>query len=118
MHFRANPYFDHNVLTKSYRYNDDDDIIAIETTKIEWKENKNPTKVSKKKKAKKGKKSTGEVVWEDVDSFFNIFKDPLPEDDHYLTEAKDEAEFFREDLIPNSMEYYLDIMGDGEDFVY
>jgi hypothetical protein len=46
-----------------------------------------------------------------------MFSDPVPDDDHYLTEAKDEAEFFREDLIPNSMEYYLDIMGDGENYV-
>jgi len=29
---------------------------------------------------------------------------------------KQEADFFREDLVPNSMEYYLDIMGHDEDF--
>jgi len=28
----------------------------------------------------------------------------------YLTETKEEAEFLREDLVPNSMEYYLNIM--------
>ena len=76
--------------------------------------------MSKKPKKKKGKKSTGgddKVIWEDVDSFFNTFKSPEKNDEGFLTEAKDEAEFYREDLIPNSMEYYLDIMG-GDDYVY
>jgi len=37
--------------------------------------------------------------------------------DTYLTEAKDEAEFLRQDLVPNSMEYYLNIT-EIEEYVF
>ncbi len=115
--FRTNPYFDHQELVKGYKYNDDEEVVEIESTEIEWKEiSKNPTKSAKKKKKNKGRKTKSEADYLDVESFFNAFKSTKT-DDIILAEAKDEADFLREDLIPNSMEYYLDIMGDDEDYV-
>lgn len=76
----------------------------------------NPTtKLIKKKKKKGGKPVVDKTeTWEDVESFFSIFKS-IKDDIDELDYSKQEAEFFREDLIPNSMEYYLDIMGDDDE---
>lgn len=119
--FGNNPYFDHEELTKLYKYDRDDNIVGVEfgPTEIVWKENsKNPTKVQKKKK-KKGKKTTGgEITWENTESFFNAFNRGELNDEALFYEAKDEGEFLREDLIPNAMEYYLDIMGESDHYVY
>lgn len=62
------------------------------------------------------KKPAGDVKVQDTDSFFNIFQNPKPDNDYYLEDAKDEADFIREDLIPNSIEHYLDIL-DSQKFV-
>jgi len=84
---------------------------------------KNPTKKLVKKKPKKGKgskkKEEGPVTtsWEDTESFFSIvFVSATTKEQDKLDFSKEDAEFFREDLVPNSMEYYLDIMGNDEEY--
>jgi hypothetical protein len=92
-----------------FKLNDDEGVISVDKTEIQWKENKDPTIVTKKKK-KKGKKNEKpeiKIVVEDCESFFTIFKKM-----DNMDEAKELVEFFKDDLIPNSMEYYLNIMGD------
>lgn len=103
-------FFDHNELKLVFKLNDDEGVVSVDKTEIQWKENKDPTIISKKKKKKATKKNDKpevKIVVEDCESFFNIFKKM-----DNMDEAKELVEFFKDDLIPNSMEYYLNIMGD------
>jgi len=75
--------------------------------------------LKKPQKKGKGKKVVEPVVaqtWEDVESFFTIFES-VKDDLDKLDFLKQDADFFREDLVPNAMEYYLDIMAnEGDDY--
>jgi len=78
---------------------------------------KNLLKKKPKKEVKEQKKKEevpAATSWEDIESFFTIFFNATKETQEKLDFARQDAEFFREDLVPNSMEYYLDIM-DGDD---
>ena len=108
------------------------------STKIQWKDNCNPT-IKKQKKKKGGKKVNVEVK---VDSFFNFFNDIDPaledekknqpnadkpknddEDDmdddgieNRLADDLDQADQFKDDLVPLALEYYLGVIEiDAED---
>jgi nucleosome assembly protein 1-like 1 len=95
-HFEANPYFEPELLTKSYEleevspYRGEDQVKEIKSTEIQWKSGKDVTveKVQKKVKgggAKKNKQK-GKEKEEPRDSFFRKFfrhlkcDDSLPED--------------------------------------
>jgi hypothetical protein len=58
-------------------------------------------------------------TWEDVESFFKIFRNlnsKDAEDDYEISLEEREAEFWREDFFPNALGYYLDIIPiEGED---
>jgi len=119
-YLRPTIFFKHDELVIEYKYTEDEEIKEVISTKIEWtSEEKNPTKklVKKKPKKVKGKKNDAPVTstWEDTESFFVIFVSASQTELEKLDVAKQDAEFFREDLVPNAMEYYLDIMGGDED---
>lgn len=126
-HFEPNSYFDLPVLSKTYKFDKKEDAYTESVgTQIEWKGDAPNIKLVKKK-IKKGKTTSTITKEKKVDSFFNIFESKNKEDDDEEEDEKDEdgmdedisseAEFVLNDLVPFSMEYYLDIqkLGDLED---
>jgi nucleosome assembly protein 1-like 1 len=111
--FNPNEYFPQTLLTKSYFFNKDEEIEKTQGCQIGWVSNdKNPRIKISTKKVKKGKKVETKTTENNVPSFFDIFAD---EDKDNLN--PEEANFFKEDFFPSSMEYYLNILDDldGED---
>lgn len=114
--FSENPYFEHSALEKTYTFNKKDDTYTeAKSTEIKWKGDA-PNKKIVKKKIKKGKTNSTITKEKKVDSFFNIFEDKEDEDEDGDDEEKEEsdelgseADFFLNDLVPFSMEYYLDL---------
>jgi nucleosome assembly protein 1-like 1 len=126
-HFEQNSFFDLTVLKKTYKFDKKDDSYTESIgTQIEWKGDAPNIKLVKKK-IKKGKTTSTITKEKKVESFFNIFESKKKEDDEDEDEDQDdegmdedisaEAEFVLNDLVPFSMEYYLDIqkLGDLED---
>jgi len=114
-------FFNNVELSKTYFYNETQELLKVESTIINWaSEEKNPTKVlNKKVKKQKGKQSKATSQWEEVESFFKIFKSMVlseAEDEYDANVEEQEAEFIRDDFLPYSLNYYLNIMPiEGED---
>jgi len=98
-HFKENPFFTNNVLTKTYYLVDDEpsgDLIFdhVEATKIDWKAGKNLTVklVTKKQKTKASRGRKPQVrtktVEEPCDSFFRFFSPPVVEDEHEIDDEE------------------------------
>lgn len=110
-HFLKNTYFDHDIISKTYYYKDEDrkKFDKAITTEIEWKEeDKNPTQrilTKKVKNKKKGGKKTVTTI-KKRKSFFNIFI----KDKNTAEKDSAEADFWYTDFFPNCLEYYLGIM--------
>lgn len=138
-HFSQNEYFKHETLYRNFILDEKMTIKKIESSKIEWNsEELNPT-VAKKKKKLKNKNKPNEVKTivkvEEVPSFFNFFKDYTAIEGHShkvhkKSDDEDEEEidenefideeyelgiFFKDELIPYSLEYYLDIVDEDDD---
>ena len=77
--FEANPFFKNDILTKAYKI-ENNNIIDAKGTEIDWFEGKCLTekKTKKKQKNKKTGKQREIVKTEELESFFNIFKDTKP----------------------------------------
>jgi nucleosome assembly protein 1-like 1 len=110
--FRPNEYFTNTLLTKSFFHDSKtDDVEKTVGSSITWaSQDKNPRIAIKNKKVKKGKKIEVKKTETIVPSFFDIFADQTKED-----LPSNEGTFFKDDLLPNSLEYYLNIMDDFED---
>ena len=130
--FDENEYFEPNVLSKEYIYNNKNEISSIKATEINWKKeefkNKKNIKQSKNKKDKKDKKDNKNKNNEsNVDfSLFSIFKSidniakkekeeekkgTINEElENELAIIDEEIDFFKNDLFKNQLEYYLNIM--------
>lgn len=106
--FKENEYLVNNSLTKTYLFEKNQYILTSSTaTEPEWKdESKDPSKKRKVKKVKKGKSRETHTITQDVESFFDLFKKEASDQEIDETEVK----FIKEDLIPNSLEYYLNII--------
>jgi nucleosome assembly protein 1-like 1 len=137
-YFTPNTYFDHEVLTREFVLDTEKQSVSkINSTKIEWKgDDNNPTIEKKKKKIKNKKKNETKTVtkYEEVESFFNFFKeydianvdkkkeddadedeeDEVPEDE-IIEEEYDLGLFIKEELIPYAIEYYLGVIKDEDD---
>ena len=122
-YFNENSIISNEVLRKKYVLNDDDIVKSAEGTEIKWKGANLTQKVKKTKKKGKGKKSGTKV--EEIPSFFLFFKS-VDEDDK--DEDEDEDEFgdsleddyeigreFRDELIPNAILYYLNVVDTMDD---
>jgi hypothetical protein len=110
--FRPNEYFTNILLTKTFHHDEKtDDVEKTVGSSISWtSQEKNPRISIKNKKVKKGKKVEIKKTETLVPSFFDIFADQTKED--FPT---NEGAFFKDDMLPNSLEYYLNIMDDFED---
>lgn len=107
--FEENDFMNETVLSKSYFFQggDKSEPSSTEATVINWKsEIKDPSKKIVKKNKKKGKVKETTTIVKDVESFFNIFKENKEPNDKDTVEAN----FIRNDFIPNILEYYLNIM--------
>lgn len=122
-YFDSNPFFDNEVLTKTYHMIDEEDPILehAEGTEITWKSGKNLTVKVMKKKPKKGSKQTGKVLTktEPCESFFNFFSPPkIPDEGEELEEEEMEqlqevmeADYeigvsIKEKLIPHAVSWF------------
>lgn len=112
--FSQNPYFNHPFLEKTYTFDrKEDSFKASNMTQICWNTDA-PNKKKVIKKVKKGKTNTKITKEKKVESFFNIFEhkeEPNEEEDESEEESDEvssEADFFMEDLLPYSLEHYLD----------
>jgi hypothetical protein len=109
-HFERNEFFYNNIISKEYDYKDfdDEELENCFSSEIDWKdESLNPTiKISKKKVKRKGKVKENKIIKKDVPSFFNIFQ----KEKNNLNKDFIEAKFFKNDYLPNVLEYFLDIM--------
>ena len=124
--FEENPYFDNEVLEKTYVMKADEDDVLEEAvgTEIAWKKGKNVTvKVMKKKVKKKGKES-GPPITKTVkeDSFFNFFDPPdvaaleeldEDEDEEAIEQLQDLIEedyemgcCVKDEIIPHAVRWY------------
>ena len=89
---KNNPFFDNDVLVKTYRMVDEEEGILekSEGTTILWKPGKNVTVKVLRKKQKKGRaKGPAMTKTERCESFFNFFSPPDPEE---LLSMEDEGE--------------------------
>ena len=122
--FDQNEYFEPNILSKEYIYNDKNEISSIKATEINWKKEEfknkknikqdNNKKDKKHKKDNKNKNNDGNVDF----SLFSIFKsidniikkEKEEELENELAIIDEEIDFFKNDLFKNQLEYYLNIM--------
>ena len=117
--FSANPYFSNEVLTKTYRWADEDeDMLELaEGTEIALAAGKDPTVKVMKKKPKKGGKPLTKL--EPCDSFFRFFSPPaVPDDPDEMTEEDAEAlqdaveadyevgAMIKEEIIPQAINWF------------
>lgn len=134
-HFSPNDYFTNDVLKKTFYMKEEDNAEKSVGTEILWKEGKNITKKTIKKKQKNKKTGQTRVITKEVDeeSFFNFFKSINPnekkegqdEDDEEIELLHERMEIdldigrtIVEEVIPYGLEYYLGIkvhehVGDG-----
>ena len=132
--FRKNEFFANTVLTKTYFMQDSDfhDVERAQGTDIEWKENKNLTvKTIRKRQRKKNSNETRVVVKsEPCESFFNFFSPPVipqpgegvPVDSEEIEQRRDELDAdldlglgFFEDLVPHAIKWFTGEDADSSD---
>lgn len=120
--FADNPFFENDVLTKTYIMDEDDfeELSEARGSKVLWKSGKDLTIRTMKKKTKSGRVL---IKKEPTDSFFNFFNPPARTmedgtdmDEAMLEELEDvlDADFelgdcIRSDVIPRALLYYLNI---------
>ena len=91
-YFLKNKYFSNNKLSKTYFVNKKTkECQKTESTKIDWTGKINPNKTKDK----------------NIESFFDIFTN---KQDDIMEAENNEGENFKNDLIPFSLEYYLNLM--------
>ena len=91
-YFLKNKYFSNNKLSKTYYVNKKTkECQKTESTKIDWTGKINPNKTKDK----------------NIESFFDIF---VNKQDDIMEAENNEGENFKNDLIPFSLEYYLNLM--------
>ena len=134
LHFAENEFFTEKTLQLRvvYKPDSDDEVEKVEGTTISWAdESKDPTKkkIKKKQKHKKTNETRTIVKTVEAESFFNVFTSRVApeegmdeEEENELRDKIDMAMNFAEDvddvLIPDALEYYLDLnddMFDAED---
>lgn len=125
--FKENDYFTNQVLEKVFVMDDRDGRPVNSTaTQIDWKEGKNLTKSVIKKQQVHKKSGEKRTVQKSVESesFFNLFNDIDVEEDKLDKMDEEEveqavermdidwsiAEQLEEEVVPYSVEYYLNVI--------
>jgi nucleosome assembly protein 1-like 1 len=115
LNFAPNEFFTNTTLKCLVKMKDEEphEIVG---TQIEWKEGKNLTKktITKKQKNKKTKQTRTITKEEDCESFFNIFRNAVAneEDEESLDKvniANDVGRTIIEEIVPYSLEFFLGI---------
>jgi len=135
-HFKENPFFTNQVLTKDYTYREGPDpktplmyegpeIVASKGCSIDWKEGKDLTKLTMKvEKLAKTKDHDDEPESVPADSFFDFFDPPCIEDCEEYNEYKADlsADFevglsIKEKILPRAVLYFTGEVfdDDGDD---
>ncbi|KAH0642332.1 hypothetical protein KY290_033926 [Solanum tuberosum] len=117
--FDTNPYFNNNVLTKTYHMISEDEHILENAigTEIEWFPGKCLTQKILKKKPKKGSNDTKPIIkTEECESFFHFFDPPqlpeeLDEETAELLQGQMEQDYeigstIREKIIPHAVSWF------------
>jgi len=137
-HFGANEFFTNNVLTKEYEMKcepteedpfsfEGPEIFKCKGCEIQWKQGKNLTVKTVKKKQKHKSKGSVRTVTKTVknDSFFNFFDPPeVPEDTEdldpdsqdLLTSDFEVGHYIRERIIPRAVLYFTGEALEEDDF--
>jgi len=142
-HFKENPFFTNQVLTKEYTLRDGPDpeavleydgpeIVSCKGCTIDWKEDMDVTKKTMKVKTILGKKgksgSPTKSITKEIkaDSFFTFFNPPAVKDDGECEDDDDRATLgvdfdvgfaIKEKIIPRAVLYFTgDIFGDDDDY--
>ncbi len=112
--FKPNDYMENTILTKKYFYNIlNEKLINVEGSEIIWKdEDKNPTIKTTVKIIKKKKTKEKQIITKEIESFFDIFSKKIKDN---LPNEEQQAKFIKEDFLPNSLEYYLNLFVFEED---
>ena len=105
---------ENTILTKKYFYNIlNEKLINVEGSEIIWKdEDKNPTIKTTVKIIKKKKTKEKQIITKEIESFFDIFSKKIKDN---LPNEEQQAKFIKEDFLPNSLEYYLNLFVFEED---
>lgn len=127
-HFRDNPFFENDILTKTYRMERDDhrELDKAIGTSILWKPGKDLTVKFMRKKNKNGREMTKRTK---TDSFFNFFsplnlsnfrgrhvgREEYEEVEDVIDADFEIGEVLRLDLIPNSILFYVGGVDSHED---
>jgi len=93
-HFKENPYFENDVISKEFHMNENGDPTSTSTA-IKWKEGKDLTKRNVESNSK------GKRKLEEPESFFSWFNDPGD------AGADELGEVIKDDIWPNPLQYYL-----------
>lgn len=127
--FSPNEYMENTELKKTYHMPDEHILEKTESTEIQWKTDKDPTKKRVKKKQKNKKTNAVRTITktEDQESFFNFFKtmtmpDPKKLDEMDKEEQEELGTKLDEDfdigndilneIIPEALEFYLGVIED------
>lgn len=89
--FGPNDYFENDVIIKEFDMKDEREANKTECTEIKWKEGKNVTKKTVKKKQKNKKSGQSRTISKEVDqdSFFTFFRN-MESKDHDEDDDEDE----------------------------
>jgi len=123
--FSSNDFFENNLLEKTYLYGEEVDYSGDFVynraigTKIQWKDDKDLTKEFEIKKQRNKNTNRTRLVRKarSVDSFFNFFSPPVPENGEYseeeLMELEDTlmidyqiGEDFKDKIIPRAIDFF------------
>ena len=123
-YFKENSIISNEVLSKKYVLTDNSEVKSAEGTEIKWKGASLTQKVKKTKKKGKNKKSGTKV--EEIPSFFLFFKsidegdkdDEDEDEDDFGDSLEDDYDIgreFKDELIPNAVLYYFNVVESTDD---
>lgn len=118
-YFKENSIISNEVLRKKYVLSENAEVKSVQGTEIKWKGASLTQKVKKTKKKGKNKKSGTKV--EEIPSFFVFFKsiekgdkdEEDEEEDDFGDNLEDDYDFgreFKDELIPNAVLYYFNVI--------
>nr|XP_011458872.1 PREDICTED: nucleosome assembly protein 1;4-like isoform X3 [Fragaria vesca subsp. vesca] len=127
-YFRANPFFENSVLTKTYFMSDEDRSIVkdITGTKINWYPTRCLTQIPIRKKPETGSEYARSITtFEDYDSFFSFFNALEVDDiDKRIEQMQHDfsiGSIIRHQIIPHAVSWFTgeaiekDVCSDDED---